>query len=144
LNIVLKLLQSFNSRVNNYKASCHYYLIAEQFVSQHLAYMGGPALSPELFYWLRDKSANKSEVDFVFQHNSEILAVEVKATSLGHMKSLLRFISEKSSTRVVKISLAEYNQKTYEHKVNENPVKLKLLEIPHFAIESLPKIISQP
>lgn len=31
-------------------------MIAEQFVAQHLAYLNGPSLPPELYYWRRDKA----------------------------------------------------------------------------------------
>lgn len=70
--------------------------MAEQFIAQHLYLGPGRDLKPRLHYWLRDKTSENAEVDFVIARHNKIIPVEVKSGKPGRIKSLLRFMAEKS------------------------------------------------
>ncbi len=115
--------------------------MAEQFVAQHLLYMKEPHLEPKLFYWLRDKSTARAEVDFVIQKNSTKYPIEVKADQSGGFKSLSYFCSEKKTTVAIKMSLAPYSKFLKTTKIlkkgESKPVQYELVNVPIYFIESI-------
>ena len=115
-------------------------MIAEQFVAQHLAYLGNETRGPELFYWLREKGSQKGEIDFLLQQGTQIIPIEVKSSAAGHLKSLFYFVKEKKKEKAVKVSLAPYSIETSSHLINQETVKMNLINIPHYAVETLIKI----
>lgn len=116
-------------------------MIAEQFVAQHLAYMGNQTWGPELFYWLRDKGSQKGEIDFIIQRKNQIIPIEVKASEAGHLKSLFYFSKEKKKEIGVKVSLDNYSLKKSSHKIGEQIINIRLFSIPQYAILQLGKIL---
>lgn len=118
-------------------------MIAEQFVAQHLAYLGNQTSAPELFYWLRDKGSQKGEVDFVIQQKDQIIPIEVKASEGGHLKSLFYFSKEKKKKIGIKISLDPFLIKKIHHKIGEKQVELSLVSIPQYAISQLIHILEK-
>lgn len=109
--------------------------LAEQFVAQHLAYLGNERRGPELYYWLRDKGVQKGEIDFLIQTGAQVIPVEVKARGLGHMKSLFYFCAEKKKHSAVKVSLDGYSQVTGTHKINGSLVEVQVTCVPQYCIE---------
>ena len=69
--------------------------ICEQFIGQHLLYNAPAYQQPELYCWMRQKKPASSEVDYVIQHGTRIIPVEVKAGTTGRLKSLHVFVLEK-------------------------------------------------
>jgi len=69
--------------------------ICEQFIGQHLLYNVPSYQQPELYCWMRQKAGTNSEVDYVIQHGTKIIPVEVKAGVSGRLKSLHVFLLEK-------------------------------------------------
>ncbi len=121
--------------------------IAEQFVSQHLNYHFNTQIHEELFYWLKDKSSAKAEVDFVLQSGKLIIPLEVKSGSLLKMKSLHQFCVDKSSKIGVVVSenffkAADFNFKIYDGCKNINH-NAKLLQLPFYQIEHLKEILGK-
>lgn len=112
-------------------------LIAEQFVAQHLAYLGKTSAPPALHYWLRDKGSQKGEIDFLIERGMEIIPLEVKSKAPGHLKSLFYFIKEKRTKSALKLSLEPYSVKTVQHKVDNEIISCNLTTLPIWAVESL-------
>ncbi len=116
--------------------------MAEQFVAQHLQYINSPNLEPALYYWLRDKSTARAEVDFVIQKNSVKYPIEVKADKSGGIKSLSYFCSEKKVSTAIKMSLTPYSKISKETKIlkkgKSKAVQYELLNLPIYFVESLP------
>jgi uncharacterized protein len=112
-------------------------MLAEQFVAQHLAYLEGPSRPPDLHYWLRDKGPQKGEVDFLIEKGQKVIPVEVKSTSVGHMKSLFYFIKEKNKIEALRLSLAPYSQENIKHKIEDKIVSGHLTNLPIWAVETL-------
>ena len=100
----------------------------EQFVAQHLAYLI-PTEDPQLFYWLKDKSSQKAEIDFIHTLRTkklpEIIPIEVKS----NRKAKARSISELTKInpaikRGIKLSPDPYRKITNDRVMYEVPIYL--------------------
>lgn len=117
--------------------------ICEQFVAQHLAYLGDGSEMPALFYWLKDKKADKAEVDFIVSKRGEIYPLEVKAGAVGHLKSLSFFMLEKKYQKALRLDL-RYRPTDYQTKIQlslvvgeeRHKVQYQLTNWPVFFIEA--------
>lgn len=96
-------------------------VISEQFVAQHLAYLGEGSEIPTLFYWLKDKKADKAEVDFIVSQKGKIYPLEVKAGATGHLKSLSFFMLEKKYKKALRLDLR------YRHTNDPTEIQLPLV-----------------
>ncbi|GHU08391.1 ATPase [Spirochaetia bacterium] len=97
--------------------------LTEQFVLQELkAVTGNPIL-----YWANEKG--HSEVDFIVQHENEIIPIEVKSDRRTKSKSLNVYINEYKPAHAVRTSLKNYGK--------EN----NLYSIPLYLISSVIDII---
>jgi uncharacterized protein len=121
--------------------------MAEQFVAQHLSHVFEDIAPARLHYWLRDKGAQKGEIDFVLQHESSVVPLEVKAEQGGRLKSLFFFALEKKWTKALKFSLLPFSQTTHRHEIYDgkknHTVEIEVLNIPLYGIEALPRILEK-
>jgi predicted AAA+ superfamily ATPase len=115
--------------------------LAEQFIAQHLAYVAGTAKVPSLFYWLKDKGSQKGEVDFILEQKQKIFPVEVKASAIGHLKSLYYFMKEKKRLTGVRFSLLPFSIDKKNHKIDGVEIPMELVSLPHYAVEVLLDIL---
>ena len=99
--------------------------VAEQFVGQELLVSQNPYQKPSLYYWAREAKNSNAEIDYLFEHNGEIIPVEVKSGISGRMKSMIMFMEQFESKTGVKISQAQYT------------VKDKITSLPFYAIYAL-------
>jgi predicted AAA+ superfamily ATPase len=81
--------------------------LAEQFVCQQMVSDCG--LRP--YYWTAEQA--KAEVDFVFQDETEVVPVEVKAQVNLKSKSLASFCKTYALKNAVRLSLADYKQQDW-------------------------------
>lgn len=116
-------------------------MVAEQFIFQHLQYWQGCLRAPQTFYWLKDKGVQKGAIDFLVELNQQIIPIEIKSTSPGHMKSLFYYSKEKSKKFAVRFSLDSFSIQNISHKIDGTKVELKLMTVPIWAVESLKKIL---
>ena len=79
-------------------------MLAEQFACQELKSAG---VSP-LFFWAREGAM--AEIDFITQHNGEIIPIEIKSAKNTKSKSLQSFMSDFHPKRAVKSSLNIYGK----------------------------------
>ncbi len=121
--------------------------VAEQFIAQHLAYIGKNNISPSLTYWLREGKTGNAEIDFVTQLGPTIVPVEVKAGKSGSLKSLQQFIYQKKIRMGVRFDL---NKPSYQHVVHalsqggsSIQVEFDLISLPLYMIEQLPRIFAE-
>ena len=119
--------------------------IAEQYVGQELATIGGGERCPDLHYWLRQARTGNAEVDYVISRGDWILPIEVKAGRSGSMKSLLQFAHEKRPPLAVRFDANPPSLQTIHHTIRTadglQPVTLQLLSLPLYAVQSLPRLI---
>ena len=105
--------------------------LAEQFVGQELlAYMGKEE-SNILFSWFREEKSSSAAIDFLIAVDSHIVPIEVKAGTIGTLRSLKLFLTEK------KISLGI--------RVSESPLSLNkdILSVPFYLIEQIPRLVRE-
>lgn len=76
---------------------------------EHIAY-ANPRRHPMLFYWHREGRGSAAEVDYVIQQDEQIVPVEVKAGSMGRMRSMHMFLEERGLHRGVRVSLENFSR----------------------------------
>ncbi len=67
--------------------------LAEQLAGQALRASEPPFKDPSLHYWTRHKRGSQAEIDYVIQHGTSIIPIEVKAGTTGTLKSLHLFMT---------------------------------------------------
>ena len=77
--------------------------LAEQFVGQELIAYANPYDLMQLHFWEREKTGSAAEVDYILSLGSDIIPVEVKAGSLGKLRSINVFLEEKKSPFGIRI-----------------------------------------
>ena len=121
--------------------------IAEQYIGQELASLGGGERRPDLHYWLRQSRKGNAEVDYVISRGDWIIPIEVKAGRSGSMKSLLQFAHEKQPPLAVRFDTNPTSLHTIRHTIRTadglQPVTVKLLSLPLYAVDALPRLIDQ-
>jgi len=84
--------------------------IAEAFAGVEMIKYSNVYEKQQLFYWHREKRGSSAEVDYLIEHEGNIIPVEVKSGSSGKMQSLNLFIEEKRSSGGIRISLENFSQ----------------------------------
>ena len=78
--------------------------MAEQLVGQILRTVLPAYISPSLYYWQRGKKGAEAEIDYVIQHEDQIIPIEVKAGTTGTLRSLHQFMKEKKKSIAVRVN----------------------------------------
>jgi uncharacterized protein len=105
--------------------------LMEQFIGQQLLTVHSWFEERKLYYWQRDKPTSKAEVDYLWQHGSNIIPIEVKSGKAGTLKSLNLFLNENNSPFGVRFS---HHDLSFEK---------KLLSIPVWAVEGFSGLIDE-
>jgi predicted AAA+ superfamily ATPase len=108
--------------------------VAEQVVGQLLRTLEPFYIEPALFYWQRDERGSQAEVDYVIQHASKIVPIEVKAGKTGTLKSLQLFMKLKNLNSAVRICSALPKIEKHEY---------TLLSIPFYLCGQLHRLLSE-
>jgi len=101
-NLDIRTLVDENTLFTEFKGS-----LTEQFVIQQLR----AAEIDFIAYWTNDKSS--AEVDFVIQHNGEIIPIEVKAAENLKAKSLKLFCEKFNFQNAIRTSLSDYRKESW-------------------------------
>jgi len=104
--------------------------LAEQFVGQELMVYGEPFRKRKLFFWERESSHSSAQVDYLIQHKSQIVPIEVKAGKGNRIRSMRQFMEEKQASIGVRIS--------------QNPLSFDqgILSLPLYMVSELPRLLS--
>jgi predicted AAA+ superfamily ATPase len=78
--------------------------MAEQLVGQLLRTVTPAYIPPSLYYWQRGKKGAEAEIDYIIQHENQVIPVEVKAGTTGTLRSLHQFIKEKKKTTAIRVN----------------------------------------
>jgi predicted AAA+ superfamily ATPase len=81
--------------------------LTEQYVLQQLKSLQDAAV----YYWSADNA--RSELDFILQHQTSILPIEVKAEENLHSKSLRTFIEKNPLLHGIRISMSPYREQEW-------------------------------
>jgi len=87
--------------------------IAEVFVAQELRSSDNPQSPRDIYYWHREAKSSNAEVDYVIQHDSEMLPIEVKAGGSGSMQSMHIFMRDRDIKNGIRTSLENFG--TIDH-----------------------------
>lgn len=121
--------------------------ISEQFIAQHLPYLGKNNARPVLTYWLREGRSSNAEVDFVLQIGQFIVPIEVKAGKSGTLKSILQFVFQKKTPVAVRFDLNPPSIQHVAHSLKQSSetakVSFDLISLPLYMIEELPRIFME-
>lgn len=101
--------------------------IAEQFVAQELIAYASVKTKANLYYWHREAKSSNAEVDFVVIKNQQIIPIEVKAGTTGHLRSMHAFLGAHPNS--------SYGLKIAENLFSEH-ADGKIIEIPLYGIEA--------
>lgn len=116
--------------------------IAEQTVGQILRTTFPYYLDPKLYCWMREARGSAAEIDYVIQHNSRVIPVEVKAGKTGTLRSLHYFMGIKNYQLGVRVnsdypSIVEVNVNDASGKT----IQYKLLSIPFYLVGQINRLI---
>lgn len=78
--------------------------MAEQLVGQLLRTITLAYIPPSLYYWQRKRKGAEAEVDYAFQHENQIIPIEVKAGTTGTLRSLHQFMKEKKKMLAIRVN----------------------------------------
>ncbi len=118
--------------------------LAEQWVGQVLRTMSPAYVEPSLYYWQREEKNASAEIDYLIQHKTEVLPIEVKAGSSGSLKSLHEFMRLKKLNRALRIN-ADFptripvSVKTHLGEV----VRYELLSLPFYLLEQTFRLLNE-
>lgn len=118
--------------------------LAEHLVGQMLADLPPRFVEPALWYWARTRPGAEAEVDYLLQHDNEVVPVEVKAGSTGTLRSLHQFVAERKVRRAVRVSSPPPQLATVTANVpGHAPVEFELLSIPFYLVPELPRLLEE-
>ena len=105
-------------------------VIAEQFVAQELCGQQDPFIGRGLYFWENPSATSGAEIDFLVNLHQKMIPIEVKAGSIGHLKSLKQFMT----SRKVQIGV----------RVAENPLAYDdgILSIPFYLVGELSRLLA--
>lgn len=107
--------------------------LAEQYAQQELR----AACRIEPYYWAAENG--NGEIDFLIQHDMELIPIEIKAEANLQSKSLKAFCRRHLSRIAVRSSLAGWNEQ--EMPVGDNGENCRLINLPLFAIHQLTSLL---
>jgi len=103
--------------------------LAEQFVGQELLAYAEKNEPNNLFFWNREEKNSSAEVDYLININSQIIPIEVKAGSIGSLRSLKLLLESPNLPLGVRISELPLSKSG------------KIVSIPFYLIAELPRLI---
>lgn len=98
--------------------------LTEQYVLQQL--LSDCRIQP--YYWTAERAT--AEIDFVFQHASNIIPLEVKAEENLKAKSLRQYVDKYQPELAIRTSMSDYRREDW------------LTNLPLYAIRALPSLLS--
>jgi predicted AAA+ superfamily ATPase len=116
----------------------HKGMISEQFVGQQLIHRSDIE-KPNLFYWLRDQSTQKAEVDFVIESGLSIIPIEVKGGKTGTIKSLIQFVKDHKSKLAIKLTTKSSSVLIKE----VDQIKVTFVELPLYFAERVHELSTE-
>lgn len=113
---------------------------AEQIVAQELRIVLDRNYRNEQFYWVRDKKGSTAEVDFVWQHNSSIVPIEVKSGTNAHLRSLHSFMDTADSTNIaIRVWPGNY---AIDDVTTPRGKTFRLINLPFYYVGMIDKVLS--
>jgi predicted AAA+ superfamily ATPase len=82
--------------------------LAELFVGLEIIKASSCYSPAKLYFWQREKSQSRAQIDFLIQKHDQIIPIEVKSGTQGAMQSLWLFMNEKNIAKGIRVSLENF------------------------------------
>jgi predicted AAA+ superfamily ATPase len=116
--------------------------LAEQFIGQELRAARPLYQEPALYYWTREQRTANAEVDYLIQHGSAVVPIEVKAGTTGQLRSLHQFLREKSRSLAVRMDASPPSfHSTHVTLPDGSRIPLRLLSLPLYMCGQLRRLL---
>lgn len=116
--------------------------VSEQVVGQLLRTINPFYIEPALYYWHRDAEGSNAEIDYVIQHGSLVIPVEVKSGSTGSLKSLHFFMESKKKEVAIRINSDGPSKTNVDVKGSGGQsVSYTLLSIPFYLVGQVHRLL---
>ena len=116
---------------------------AEQIVAQELRVCLDACYKEKQYYWVLDKRGTKAEIDYVWQHGSRIIPIEVKAGTNAHLRSLHSFVNNSPQpVTAIRCWSGEFFVQDIMTPAPENK-PFRLINVPFYFVGQLPDIIKE-
>lgn len=112
--------------------------VAEQIVGQEMI-AGETSVTKTRNFWVREAKNSNAEVDFVMQHNSIIIPIEVKSGSNTRLRSLRLFMEKAPHDIAIRVWS---NPLRIDHLQMDSGKKFRLISIPFYLAGQITKVIS--
>lgn len=116
--------------------------MAEQLAGQILRTINAAYIDPALYCWHREKPNSSAEVDYIIQHENQVIPVEVKAGTTGSLKSLREFVKEKKISLAVRVN-SDKPSVVIAQIVDQTtpPLEYKLISLPFYLLGQVHRLI---
>lgn len=116
--------------------------VSEQLVGQLLRHLTPDYKDAVLYYWLRDEKSSSAELDYVIQHQGQVVPIEVKSGSTGSLRSLHQFMHAKGLSRAVRFNADLPSMVEVKVKLSTGePVYYTLWSLPFYLIGQLSRLL---
>ncbi len=116
--------------------------MAEQLVGQILRTLMPAYIPPALYYWQRANKGSEAEIDYIVQHENQVIPIEVKAGTTGALRSLHQFIKEKKKKTAVRANsdMPRFGPVHVKDALGF-PIEYNLLSLPFYLLGQLHRLI---
>jgi predicted AAA+ superfamily ATPase len=120
--------------------------IAEQAVGQLLRTIDACNVEPALYYWVRHEPGSDAEIDYIIQHSTRVVPIEVKAGSTGSLKSLHMFMKLKELKTALRIysGLPRTDDINVKDPQSGQNITYQLRSIPFYLISEIHRLLAIP
>ena len=116
---------------------------AEQIVAQELRVLLDRHFVDKQFFWVREESNAKAEIDFIWQYGDQIIPIEVKSGTNSHLKSLHSFVNKsRHFVNAVRFWSGEFSVQEATTPAPDRKT-YRLINIPFYYIGQLTEILQK-
>lgn len=116
--------------------------LSEQVVGQLLRTINPFYVEPNLYYWVRHTKGSNAEIDYMIQHEDQIIPIEVKSGTTGTLKSLHFLMENKKLKRAVRINSDLPTITFVDTKTTQGlHAQYQLFSLPFYLIEQLHRLL---
>ena len=112
--------------------------VAEHIVAQELLTLNN-RIGQRRTFWTRGKGGESAEVDFIWQVDSKVIPIEVKAGVDSHLRSLHSFVEHSSVDMAVRVWSGQFSVNNLNTIIKKKP--FRLINLPFYMIGNLENII---
>lgn len=114
--------------------------VAEHIVAQELLTLTNH-ISQRRAFWTRGKGGDSAEVDFIWQVDSKVIPIEVKAGVDSHLRSLHSFVEHSSVDVAVRVWSGQFSVNNLSTIIDKKP--FRLINLPFYMIGNLETILQR-